>query len=157
SAVDHGSTSALHRSPARNLRPVAVAFRRRLAGGEAGERLRPLARHRSRTRWRPGRRRSSDDLQDQRRNPLPDLIVMRVLPQRPFGKTGETYTAISLGTNFSGFAGFDRSVETIRRAFDLGVRYFDTSVMYQSGASQAILGTALAERTDKHFVATKVG
>jgi aryl-alcohol dehydrogenase-like predicted oxidoreductase len=77
--------------------------------------------------------------------------------QRPFGKTGETCTAISLGTNFPGFAGFDRSIETVGRAFDLGIRYFDTSVMYQSGASQAILGASLSGRTEKHFLATKVG
>ena len=48
-------------------------------------------------------------------------------------------------------------METVRRAFDLGIRYFDTSVMYQSGASQAILGASLAGRTGKHFLATKVG
>jgi len=77
--------------------------------------------------------------------------------QRPFGKTGETCTAISLGTNFPGFAGFDRSIETVHRAFDLGIRYFDTSVMYQSGASQAILGAALQGQTEKHLLSTKVG
>ena len=82
---------------------------------------------------------------------------MPMLPQRPFGKTGDTCTAISLGTNFPGFAGFERSIETVRRAFDLGIRYFDTSVMYQSGAAQAILGTALSGRTEKHFLSTKVG
>src|SRR5450631_4167874 len=82
---------------------------------------------------------------------------MPALPQRPFGKTGEVCTAISLGTNFPGFAGFDRSIETIGCAFDLGIRYFDTSVMYQSGASQAILGASLAGRAERHFVATKVG
>jgi aryl-alcohol dehydrogenase-like predicted oxidoreductase len=82
---------------------------------------------------------------------------MLAVPQRPFGKTGETCTAISLGTNFPGFAGFDRSIETVGRAFDLGIRYFDTSVMYQSGASQSILGTALSGRAVKYFLATKVG
>lgn len=79
------------------------------------------------------------------------------VPEKPFGKSGETCTAISLGTNFPGFAGFDRSVETIRRAFELGIRYFDTSVMYQSGASQAILGASLSSKTEKHFLSTKVG
>jgi L-galactose dehydrogenase len=79
------------------------------------------------------------------------------LPHRPFGKSGDTCTSLSLGTNFPGFAGFDRSIETVRRAFDLGVRYFDTSVMYRSGASQAILGAALADKTEKHFLATKIG
>jgi len=82
---------------------------------------------------------------------------MTQLWQRPFGKTGEMCSAISLGTNFAGFAGFDRSVETIQHAFDLGIRYFDTSVMYQSGAAQAILGAALAGRTEPYFLATKVG
>ena len=82
---------------------------------------------------------------------------MPILSQRPFGKTSEICTAISLGTNFPGFTGVDRSIETVRRAFDLGIRYFDTSVMYQSGASQAILGAALSGQAEKHFVATKVG
>jgi aryl-alcohol dehydrogenase-like predicted oxidoreductase len=82
---------------------------------------------------------------------------MPTLSQRLFGKSGETCTTISLGTNFPGFAGFERSIETVGRAFDLGIRYFDTSVMYQSGASQAILGASLAGRTEKHFLATKVG
>lgn len=82
---------------------------------------------------------------------------MPALPQRPLGITSESCTAISLGTNFPGFAGFDRSIEIVGRAFDLGIRYFDTSVMYQSGAGQAILGTALSGRSEKHFLSTKVG
>jgi len=81
----------------------------------------------------------------------------QTVPEKPFGKTGETCTAISLGTNFPGFAGFDRSMETIRRAFELGIRYFDTSVMYQSGASQSILGASLSGVAEKHFLSTKVG
>jgi len=56
-----------------------------------------------------------------------------------------------------GYAGFDRSVETVRHALGLGVRYFDTSVMYRSGASQAILGEALVGRDEEHFLATKIG
>jgi L-galactose dehydrogenase len=82
---------------------------------------------------------------------------MSELPRKPFGRTGDSCTRLSIGTNFPHFAGFDRSIETLRRAFDLGVRYFDTSVMYRFGASQAILGEALADKTDKTFVATKVG
>jgi aryl-alcohol dehydrogenase-like predicted oxidoreductase len=82
---------------------------------------------------------------------------MRALPRRPFGKTGETCTALALGGGFPGFAGFDRSLETVRHAFACGIRYFDTSVMYQSGASQPILGAALANQTEPHLLATKVG
>ena len=62
-----------------------------------------------------------------------------------------------MGGGFPGFAGFDRSIETAKRAFALGIRYFDTSVMYRHGGSQAILGEALANQTARHFLATKVG
>ena len=80
------------------------------------------------------------------------------LPLRPFGRTGESWPALGMGGGFpAGFAGFDRSVETVRHALRLGVRYFDTSVMYRSGASQAILGEALAGQTEPHFLATKIG
>ena len=80
------------------------------------------------------------------------------LPLRPFGATGESWPALALGCGFPGFAGFDRSIATIHRAFDLGIRYFDTSPLYCSGASQAILGHALPPSPpDRHVVATKIG
>jgi aryl-alcohol dehydrogenase-like predicted oxidoreductase len=82
---------------------------------------------------------------------------MTTLPLRPFGQTGETLPSLALGGGFVGFAGFDRSVETVRHALGLGVRYFDTSVMYRHGASQAILGEALSEPPTPPFVATKIG
>ncbi len=82
---------------------------------------------------------------------------MTTLPQRPFGRTGENCTALGLGGGFVGFAGFDRSIATVHRALELGVRYLDTSVMYLNGASQPIFGAALAGRTDQPLLATKVG
>ena len=82
---------------------------------------------------------------------------MNEIPSRPFGRTGESWPALAMGGGFPGFAGFDRSIETVRRALALGIRYFDTSVLYRAGASQAILGEALANRSEPHFLATKVG
>ena len=82
---------------------------------------------------------------------------MTPLPKRPFGKTGDSWPALSMGGGFPGFAGFDRSIDTVKRAFALGIRYFDTSVMYRHGASQAILGEGLAKQSEPHFLATKVG
>lgn len=72
-------------------------------------------------------------------------------------ENGKVGPRLAMGCGFPGFAGFDRSVETVRKAFDLGIRYFDTSVMYRSGASQAIVGEALANQSEPHFLATKVG
>jgi len=76
---------------------------------------------------------------------------------RPFGRTGESWPALAMGGGFPrGFVSFDRAVETVRRALELGIQYFDTSVMYRSGASQAILGEGLAG-APRHFLATKIG
>lgn len=83
---------------------------------------------------------------------------MSALPLRPFGHTGESWPVLGMGGGFPvGYAGFDTAVATVRRALDLGVGYFDTSVMYRAGASQAILGEALAGSAEKHFLATKIG
>jgi len=82
---------------------------------------------------------------------------MSTLPQRPFGQTGESCTALGLGGGFVGFTGFDRSIATVHRALELGVRYLDTSVMYLNGASQPIFGAALAGRAEQPFLATKIG
>ncbi len=82
---------------------------------------------------------------------------MTTLPQRPFGRTGESCTALGLGGGFVGFKGFESSLATVHRALELGVRYVDTSVMYLNGASQPILGAALAGRPDQPFLATKIG
>lgn len=80
---------------------------------------------------------------------------MHALPHRPFGSTGETFPTLGFGAGFANFAGFDRSVATVRQASAAGLRYFDTSVMYRDGASQAILGEALGSAPA--FVATKIG
>lgn len=82
---------------------------------------------------------------------------MPPLSLRPFGRTSERVPALAMGCGFPGFAGFDRSLETIRHALDLGIRYFDTAPLYCSGASQAIVGAALAAPAPPHFLATKVG
>lgn len=82
---------------------------------------------------------------------------MSPLPHRPFGSTGEQLPALGFGAGFVNFAGFDRSVATVRHALDLGLRYFDTSVLYRSGASQPILGEALAVPATPHYLATKIG
>ncbi len=83
---------------------------------------------------------------------------MSTIPTKPFGQTGNTVPALSMGCGFPfGFAGFENAVATIHCALDLGIRYFDTSPLYRSGASQAILGEALAGRPEKIFLATKIG
>ncbi len=83
---------------------------------------------------------------------------MTALPHRAFGNTGEQLPVLAMGGGFPvGFVGFDKAIATVRHALALGIRYFDTSPLYRSGASQAILGEALAPPAAPHFLATKVG
>lgn len=83
---------------------------------------------------------------------------MTGISTRPFGSSGETWPALGMGCGFPrDFAGFDAAIATVRHALDLGIRYFDTSPLYRSGASQAIVGEALDPGGARHFLATKIG
>ena len=76
---------------------------------------------------------------------------------RQYVDTGETTTPIGLGGAFLTASSFGDGVATARRAFDLGVRYFDTSPMYCKGASQAVVGEVLNGVKEHHLLATKLG
>lgn len=51
----------------------------------------------------------------------------------------------------------DTLIATVRKAHEVGINFFDTSVMYRNGSSQAILGEALEGKTGDYYCATKVG
>ncbi|MDN5606287.1 aldo/keto reductase [Rothia sp. HC945] len=50
-----------------------------------------------------------------------------------------------------------RSVVLLRRAFDLGVRMFDTAHFYGNGHANGLLAEAFADRRDDVVLATKAG
>ena len=51
----------------------------------------------------------------------------------------------------------DAATVLLRRAFDLGVRHFDTAALYGFGANETLLGTALAPHRREIFLASKCG
>ena len=67
------------------------------------------------------------------------------------GKTGLKVTTVAFGTMITS----DPSV--IERAADLGVNYFDTARIYQSGNCERMVGAALKSRRNKVFLSTKSG
>ena len=79
------------------------------------------------------------------------------LEQRPFGRTGERVTAISLGGVGLPRVSFADGVATVHRALELGINYLDTAPLYSRGLAQAILGVALEGRQEPHLLATKLG
>lgn len=80
----------------------------------------------------------------------------------PLGRTGLTVTRLgfggaSIGGLFSGVAE-DAAIATVRHAWDLGIRSFDTAPLYGYGASERRMGAALRDRPRDDFVlSTKVG
>jgi D-threo-aldose 1-dehydrogenase len=80
----------------------------------------------------------------------------------PLGGTGLTVTRVGLGTAPLGGL-FERVTDeqahgTIERAWELGLRFFDTAPLYGHGLSERRLGSVLGARLrDDYALATKVG
>jgi len=83
------------------------------------------------------------------------------------GKTGVEVTRLGLGggplsgmvvaEGIYGGTGYQQAVSIIRRAYELGIRYFDTAPMYGEGRSEVRYGRALADIPRPAFtVSTKV-
>ncbi len=86
------------------------------------------------------------------------------IPVRPFGSTGHNLPVLGMGGSafvrlFIQAYGVELlSVEertaTVRKAFDSGIRYFDTARVY--GESESLMGAGLKGVRDECYVATKV-
>ncbi len=82
--------------------------------------------------------------------------------RRLIGRTGLSATALGFGgASIGGLyhaVPEDEAVAVARRAWDLGVRLFDTAPLYGYGAAERRVGTALRDRPRDAFVlSTKVG
>jgi aryl-alcohol dehydrogenase-like predicted oxidoreductase len=78
---------------------------------------------------------------------------------RKLGRSGVKVSALCLGCmNFGDATGETDAIAIIHRAIDEGINFIDTSNSYTRGASETIVGKALAEgnRRDKVVLATKV-
>ncbi len=80
---------------------------------------------------------------------------------RTLGPDGPTVSAIGLGcmgmSAFYGTADEREARATIARALELGCNFLDTSDMYGPYTNEELVGSAIAERRDEVFLATKFG
>jgi len=82
--------------------------------------------------------------------------------KRPLGRTGLDVTALSVGTAplgglFTPVTG-DQAAATLQRAWELGIRTFDTAPLYGLGAAEERLGAFLATKPrDDYVISSKVG
>jgi len=78
---------------------------------------------------------------------------------RPFGKLGWNISEIGFGAWAIGGGWGPQedgdSLESLRRALDLGVNFIDTAAGYGKGRSERLIGQVLKERSEPVYVATK--
>jgi aryl-alcohol dehydrogenase-like predicted oxidoreductase len=77
------------------------------------------------------------------------------------GKSTLNVNRIGLGcmgmSEFYGAFNDQESINTLHKAIDLGVNFFDTADMYASGANEKLIGNAFKGRWDDVILATKFG
>ena len=80
---------------------------------------------------------------------------------RTLGPDGPEVSEIGLGcmgmSAFYGSADEQEGVQTIQRALDLGCNFLDTSDMYGPHTNERLVGTAIKDRREAVFLATKFG
>jgi predicted aldo/keto reductase-like oxidoreductase len=80
------------------------------------------------------------------------------IPRRPFGRTGETVSALGFGGFHLGQIRSEREAATlVHRAIDAGITFMDNAWEYNDGVSEVRMGKALAGGwRQKVFLMTKV-
>jgi aryl-alcohol dehydrogenase-like predicted oxidoreductase len=81
------------------------------------------------------------------------------LPSRRLGDSGLEASAVGLGcNNFGGRIGAEATAAVLEAALDAGITFLDTADIYGgAGASERLIGEALAGRRDEYLIATKFG
>lgn len=81
---------------------------------------------------------------------------------RMLGKDGLQVSAVGLGCmgftqSYPPYPDRKDAIETIRKAVDLGVTFFDTAEVYSYGCNEELVGEALQPVRDRIVIATKFG
>src|ERR1700688_2186334 len=83
------------------------------------------------------------------------------MEKRQLGRSGLTVSAIGLGcmgmSDFYGPRDDAQSLDTLNRALELGVTFWDTSDAYGPHRNEELVGRAIRGRRDKFVIATKFG
>lgn len=82
---------------------------------------------------------------------------MRGMDHRLLGRTGVHVSPLCLGAmNLGGPTPEAEGIRLVHAAMDAGINLIDTADVYHDGASETVVGKALADRREKVVLATKV-
>jgi len=76
---------------------------------------------------------------------------------RTLGRTGQKLTIIGQGGARFGMVPFDEGKAVVRRAYDLGINYFDMARAYSDGHAEEVYGAVIPEFRKEIFLTTKSG
>jgi uncharacterized protein len=79
------------------------------------------------------------------------------IPKRVLGRTGEKLTIIGEGGARFHLIPFDEAKAVVRRAYDLGINYFDMARSYAEGRAEDVYGAVIPEFRKDVFLTTKSG
>ena len=77
------------------------------------------------------------------------------VPTRVFGRTGESLTVIGQAGGRFPLCTFEEAKQITRRAYDLGINYFDNAHTYWNGRAEEVFGAVLPEVRKDVFITTK--
>lgn len=88
-------------------------------------------------------------------------MTITATTRRAVSDTGLSVTALGIGSAPLGglYADVprDQALATLERAWDLGLRYYDTAPMYGLTRSEHLVGHVLREKSEDYVLSTKVG
>jgi aryl-alcohol dehydrogenase-like predicted oxidoreductase len=76
---------------------------------------------------------------------------------RTLGRTGQKLTIIGQGGARVGMVPLDEAKAEVRRAYDLGINYFDMARAYADGHAEEVYGAVIPEFRKQIFLTTKSG
>ncbi len=79
------------------------------------------------------------------------------IPKRVLGRTGEKLTIIGEGGARFHLVPFEEATAVVRRAYDLGINYFDMARSYFEGRAEDVYGAVIPEFRKNIFLTTKSG
>jgi aryl-alcohol dehydrogenase-like predicted oxidoreductase len=87
----------------------------------------------------------------------PPLPKAGGIPTRTLGRTGQKLTIIGMGGARFHLVPFEEGAAVVRRAYDLGINYFDMARSYWSGRAEEVYGAAIPPFRKNIFLTTKSG
>jgi len=79
------------------------------------------------------------------------------VPTRTLGRTGEKLTIVGMGGARFHLNPFEDGTALVRRAFELGINYFDMARGYNEGHAEEVYGAVIPEFRKRIFLTSKTG